>query len=744
MISWSLASSLIALLLITQALLWLAARGLSLRLPRAVMLAGLLLPFLLLAPWLNSHHLLVPTGALPTPGGPALPGVDPHRNLNDAVFQFLPWELEVRHALSDLRLPLWSDLLDGGSSPWANPQAAVLSPIAMLARPLPIQYFLLVTLALKVLVAFSGAWLLARRLGASRAAAMLAGIGFAVGGSLAAWSLFPHTQAVAWVPWVTVGAVGLLRRPTPLATATTALLTAGLLLSGHPETALGGGLFAAALALGLRRRRLPWRKGFTAAALAAALGFGLAAPILVPFALAVPTTQRARDTQAHDSLAGEVRWGEPDSWFFEQRGRLWFSPVAPLAFGTPYKEEFSGAISWPDSLTAYAGLVALAGALIALVLRRRSALLLWLLLGLFLLLASHPLALMRLLFELPVLKMPAYSRLLLTVPLALAVAGALGWTWLLRRFAAGPRRWVLAALAVVALVDLVPWARAQFPRGEPAMFYPTTAVVERLRNELSAEGGPWRMVGEDRLAYPGSLSVQGLADPRPHNPMAPAAQIATLGAAFDFAPDLVRYFAPFHRPDQPLLDFLNVRVVLGSQFRPPLAVGSFERVEAPELAPYQLWRNPDALPRWFLTEDVVTVPAAEVATASARVTRGRQVVLAREEVGEWKPAPAGAAPVTASSPAPGNIHLSFSPGEGERLLATSLPSPNGWRANAGDQTLRRVTVNGGYTGVVVPAGVGGLEMRFRPRGGSGGWGLMFLGVVGGGIVGWKGVDFRSI
>src|SRR4029078_13570657 len=108
------------------------------------------------------------------------PAVDRHDLLSDAVFQFLPWELEIRHSLRDGRLPLWSDTLEGGSSPWVNPQAGVLSPLAMLARALPIQDFLLGMLALKILLAFEGTWLLARAVGVSRAAAALAAAVFAL------------------------------------------------------------------------------------------------------------------------------------------------------------------------------------------------------------------------------------------------------------------------------------------------------------------------------------------------------------------------------------------------------------------------------------------------------------------------------------------------------------------------------------------------------------------------------------
>jgi outer membrane protein assembly factor BamD len=78
----------------------------------------------------------VPTSALVgvIPQGPEVTPTDRHELLNDTLYQLLPWELEIRHALSERRLPFWSDRLEGGSSPWGNPQAAVLAYQAVVEK----------------------------------------------------------------------------------------------------------------------------------------------------------------------------------------------------------------------------------------------------------------------------------------------------------------------------------------------------------------------------------------------------------------------------------------------------------------------------------------------------------------------------------------------------------------------------------------------------------------------------------
>jgi hypothetical protein len=479
------------------------ARALGMRLEIRAAALAVLLPLALLAPWLFGGEVLAPTGVMER----VLPGLPipdaAHRGhlvLNDPLYQFLPWELEVRHALRARRLPLWSDTLDGGSSPWLNPQAGALSPLAMLARPLPIQHFLAATLAFKMLLAFEGVWLLVRRLGRSRVAALVAAVSFTLGGGLMAWALFPHTATVAWVPWLALGCVETCRRPRPAAIAATGLITAALLLSGHPETALAGGLFAALVGLWLGRRprllqetgrrqetqgapgmqggpgvpEMPGvpeapeareelrggrgrprpaglGRGVAAAALAAALGCGLAAPQILPFLRAVPDSQRARDMTAATMPPHELRLLAPSSWFLPLSVAFLRSPVNPLVFGVPYGKD--GPVDWPNPLSGYAGLAAFAGALVALFAARAGParpFLAFAILALLLTAGFLPFAMLT--YAVPALRLPAYPRLLPVASLALAVAASFGCDLLLR---AGSRRLqVAAALALAAALSL--------------------------------------------------------------------------------------------------------------------------------------------------------------------------------------------------------------------------------------------------------------------------------------------------
>ena len=718
---WTAALSVAAALVLGQILLWLLIRSLDLRMPRRITLLGHALVILTLAPWLSGNRLLAPMDEAirnNVPGAPVVQDPDRHGLFNDIVLQLLPWEIEVRRAYGAGRLPLWSDLLDGGSSPWVNPQAAVLSPIANLVRWVPVEHSLLAALALKMLVAFQGTWLLARRIGAGRIAACLAAAAFPLSGAIMAWSLFPLSSVVAWTPWAALAAVLLFRIPwdrrrpagptqqqsksaggTPAVPggriAVAGVIFAFLLLSGHPESALAGGIFAGVCGLA-------YRKGFRGlgnAAIAWTLALGLAAPHLLPFLYVLPQTQRAVRTAEASAGAG---------WFPTSKERLSLAPANPRVYGRPFHEPYRGPLTWSATGAGYAGLVAFAGALAALFSTRRS----WPLLGFaaFSLLAAADF--------LPFHALPQaleLNRFLPAASLALILAASLAkpslvgpgiaavlslalrpdpqviliWVLILAGFAA-LRRWRLAGaslLAAALLLDLLPWSWDMLPRGHRELFYPRTPFVEAAVPE-----GLWRTTAEGFRFYPSLMPVYGGAEVRSHNPMALGSQLAVLERVFRFKPEGRRYKSAFRNVDHPFLDFLNVRTVI-----------SKERIHT----------KPEALPRLFLPVAARARTRDRSLDAIASLKNPRRVILLAEEVGSWTPPqrPWDPNAVKILSWSPGKVSVEI-PKQGEKLLASSLPFPEGWTASG----LRTVTVNTAYLGVIAPDGVGRVDLEFAPPG----------------------------
>ena len=756
-------------LLLGQAAAWCLARCLSVALPWRIQALGACAPLALLLPLLAGHRLLAPTDA-PIPANlPDAPRVEQpdvaHGVFNDAILQLLPWEAEVRRGFAEGHLPLWSDLLDGGSSPWINPQAAVLSPIAMLGRLLPLEHFLLGMLAVKILLAFEGCWLLARTLSAGRFSAVLAAGGFALGGPVLAWAVFPLSSAVAWSPWLALTTIRVVRRPSRRHVIAAALVLAALLLSGHPEIAAAECLVAAALGMAAWRRRAGALLPLSAAALAATLGASLAACQLLPFLLVAPHSLRASHGAGLPATTATTAAAAPGSSPFFPPGqeRLFLGVLSPWAFGRPFHATFTGPGNWPSAAGSYLGLVALAGMAAALGSRRRRLVLALcgLALGL-MLLAARFLPFYWLLGQVPLGGVLAVDRFLPAAALPLALLAALGldelarrgrraaasWAWMLaaasaslwvRHDAALVALWLLVALGVLglalarlpdrsygaracglgllamaSLLDLGSWGRDALPRGHRELFYPRTPLVTAIAGTV--EGGPWRAVGGGFAVYPSLLPMYGIADIRIDNPLALAEQLRPLSEIFDFRPEGRRYKSGFRHLDHPFLDFLNVRAVI---LAAPAAVpGKLELVSGG--ASLQVFRNPAALPRFFLPVGAELRGREDALAGLQELRDARRVVLLREEVAGWRAPerPWDPAAIRILRARRGTVSLLL-PADGEKgakLLATSLPFPAGWTAAAEGRALRRVLVNTAYLGVVVPAGVVRVDLAFVPPG----------------------------
>jgi hypothetical protein len=295
------------------------------------------------------------------------------------------------------------------------------------------------------------------------------------------------------------------------------------------------------------------------------------------------------------------------------------------------------------------------------------------------------------------------------------------------------RQLAVAALALGLGLDLVPWAQRLLPRGQPALFYPpnelTAAVARETGAGLPAAAGDWRAVGISKLVYPSLLPVYGIAEVRPDNVMTPAAYLRVLDAAFGFNTDLLNYYAGFDHPDHPLLSFLGVRAVVGNPWEP--RPRTLVQVAVPGAAPFLVFRNPRALPRWFVPAAVEAIERPALDRWIAGLADPGRVAVFRDELARAGLGAAGGAIQATQAPSgppgavvaaralaavPGRALLAV-PGNGVRLLATSVQGPAGWRARAaGGRALAELTVNGAFLGVVVPPGVSRVELVYRPPG----------------------------
>lgn len=281
----------------------------------------------LLAPALSRGEGLLPVGSLwrVPPWNAVLPPAAGNGLLSDQLLNFWPWRLFLRAELLHGRFPLWNPLIAGGVPFAGCVQAAPFFPLELLVAVLPPVAWSLVAAFAKLFVAGWFTSLHARRLGAGRTGAALAGVAFALCGFMVAWLGHPQTNAACLLPalfWALGRAFDLRSARSWVAVA----LAVGLvLLAGHPPTELqilaAGACYA--LFLAARAPRGVREASLLRAAVAALAGVLLAAPALLPY---VEYLRLSSTMAASASLA---------RWSTRLAPWSWLHLLMPLASGAP-------------------------------------------------------------------------------------------------------------------------------------------------------------------------------------------------------------------------------------------------------------------------------------------------------------------------------------------------------------------------------------------------------------------------
>jgi hypothetical protein len=414
--------------------------------------------------------------------------------LSDPLWQFVPWLSFARRELLAGRIPLWNPHQDGGVPLLGNFISALLSPLAWPALLLGADPGWNLSLLLRVLVAAFSAFLFLRDLGRSRLASALGAVVFSLSGPFIAWLEHPQTLAAAPVPLLFLFVRRTVRAPSAGAVCGVAASTFLVLAGGHPETALMAAILAAGVLVvtpGAPRAR-------GAAAGGAVIGAFLAAPALLP--------------SIQYYLLSVARSGE---------GRRWFVlPFRDLARFVLLRLERSNGIE----AAAAVSIVLLLLVPIGLRARRQEReTRFWGATSLVILLAVYESPLSRLLGS----ATPVYwTRLLLFLPLALAVPGSAGLDAvrdvLGRRLGASRSALVAGALtaALVAACGVELLLRATGVHGvnPPGRLAETTPLIERLRSQAP----PFRVLPFHTELTPNSATDYGLDDVRGYDALGPA------------------------------------------------------------------------------------------------------------------------------------------------------------------------------------------------------------------------------
>ncbi len=213
----------------------------------------------------------------------------------DSVLQFLPWRDLVFKSWAKGQLPAWNPYELAGTPLLANSQSGALYPPHIFVAPLPASTPAKIALLawLHLALAGLGTSALCRRLGGSTIGGLIAGLSFVFSAFMLSWTALPSViETVAWIPWALAACTGILDgqnlKSQALATAGLAGSVAMMALAGHLQFVAYGAMAIVVFAVGraiAHRPRLTLKPTLVGIALALSglfLGFGLAAPQLLP------------------------------------------------------------------------------------------------------------------------------------------------------------------------------------------------------------------------------------------------------------------------------------------------------------------------------------------------------------------------------------------------------------------------------------------------------------------------------
>jgi len=642
------------------------------------------------------------------PWSASAPGLTKYTVLNmethDVSMQLAPWAHQVREAWKSGHAPLWNALAGCGYPLLANAQSAALSPLRLLALPLPMVYSMTAEAAMKVLVALTFTFLYCRRR-YDALPSCIAAIAFGFGPFVIAWLHFAQGTAACFLPAVLYQIDLLVERRTDARFAMTAVIGACVVFCGHPETAIHILLFAIAYVFWLvviEKQREFLRALFGAGVVAALL----ASPLIVPFG------ENVRDSTRFES---QKAWGRDMP--FSDRVSLALL-VQPRLYGTRPGNPWGPAGA--EAVTGFAGILGIAS-LIAIscetIVRRRfrdrEAFFALAALGVLALLANigpavtvlHAIiglaanARLRFLFAwiLAVLIAAALHRLQrgTVVPFAIGLAasaallGAIVMTTPFPSDAArhdglisvipsvivlivamvmvlAPRTRNIGSLLLVAAVIAEMWPltigwNSAFPK---STFYPRTPLIEAvLRNH---HPGFDRVAGIGGVLFPNTNAMFGIEDVRVHDPMEPARYVHLLGTAIT-----TDYYKKWIDASSPLLDRLNARWVMTE---PGHALTDTSRYQLRYSgSDGMLYENLHSQPRFF--------------AAGTRV----QIISASSD--------AYVLSIDTNTPT---------------LINSSVGWSRWWRADAGNGRLATQIVDGAFIGFAVPPGHSRVRVRYVP------------------------------
>jgi hypothetical protein len=727
--------------------------------------------------------------------------------MNDLAMQIVPWAHQAREAWRSLHFPIWNALAGCGYPLLANGQSSAMSPLRLLALPLPLGYAMTAEAAMKLLIALTGMYLFCRRRYDELPSAIGA-IAFAFCTFLITWLHFPIVTVAVWLPLAFLAIELLIEQRTYRRFLFAIIVWTAMLYGGHPETVTHvtffGGLFALWVAFAEPRMtpegsrtvaggpsvserppdnraetrsdpggveddaraalQVPRRDAIRSLALTAFAIFVaamLASPFIATFAETVKKSQRFQELQVHANeeppfsdfasaigtfqpnfyghAPGEKPWGPATaesitgfagilgiaSWFAllyraialrRFRTREFFLVVlalvaAGIVFNWPV---ISAVFHFVFRFAANARLrlflcwigAALTAAAIDTARRERSIHFLAgvlttaaILLGL-MLTRSFPSDAAKDTAMIAIL--PSVLVLVLSSLFVLQARG----------------RHIAAMLVGGALVAELWTATDGWNPVLPAeAMYPTTPLIEKLQRlqESAPRNVPFRIVGIGAALFPNAQAMYGFADIRTHDPMAFGRYLGLLRLTTNLETN--EYFAKWSNAETPLLNYLNVRYIIGDSGLDPGDPRRYQLVY--DGRDGRIFENRDVKPRFFAAHDIVLEFRHDrfAQTLTEHDFSNQTVVnilpVDSDRMRNDLLAPKSDPIVQIIDASDTNFRLRLR-SQRYALIVSSQPWWPGWRVFRNGQRIAPQPVNGAFLGFTIPPGDWDVRVDYFP------------------------------
>lgn len=690
--------------------------------------------------------------------------------VSETARQMLPWMEAAREELFSFRAPLWNRYSFSGYPLLGNGQSAPFSPffLATLFVPLPAQ--IVAMGGLKIFMSLLFGYLFLRRENLSAGASIIGSCIFSFSVFQTVYLFFPITAVSALLPAALFATGWALDHPGRRSFFTLGIVTAAVVAGGHPESVFHTAIACGSLVVIERLAPRTPKKWMPAAAtiiLALVWAAVLAAPAWAPVAEQILESSRfgeigdkgmvqAFPTRTAAVLSDPDLWGNPvhGTW----KGLLNYCIVAPTYFGLlPLALLAVALLSWQSEIRdrLYLGIAAV-----------------------FFLLAMNWGSPAQWLNTIPPLQWVANDRLrfvavffvavlaartldrwrrpdvllaglgsvsalllfawvhnqeLRTIAVSYRIAGCVSivgfWVVvLLHRWRSGGWDRRAAALAASLIVMELFVFNLPFNAVASRSFYaPRLPIVDAL-HEYTGDEGPFRVVGLRWFLLPNVSAHYGLEDIRGSDPMALAEYQEFFRLVQADNPEF--FIKRVRKPNQPGLDFLNVRFVMakpGSQYGPPLEL----IYDGPDGV---LYENPKALPRFYAPRKIGARGSGPLLDQLRHIKNFRREVIVDDQTDVSQVDNGRVQNIKIHSHRPDRFRLRIETKE-NAFIASSQPWSPGWRAMVNDVALPIRKVNGAFIGFEVEVGKTEVKLQYRPASFFGGlWASGIAVLVGFGLV----------